>query len=166
MSNWKASVARKNGFGEKSRGSVLTALRDAVMHPSGDPVGSWIFESGATNAAPLVHRWCVRLGAWGRHVGREWCLGSTGPWQTDSCGVLSWSLQGQQRGCMGPASNRQLPQRECCGPSGTPSREGSEFTNTPAFPLVVMQCFSALNPCSHHPGNSKTPDARAPPTEI
>lgn len=35
--------------------------------------------------------------------GSEWESGSPEPWGALTLGVLAWSLQGQQRGCMGPA---------------------------------------------------------------
>lgn len=132
--NCKAGVARRSGFGERSRSSVPATLRDAVRRPSGAPVGSWIFESGATITAPLVHRWCVKLGAWGRHLGKEW--GSWGVMTAGGCWV--GHCRDSSKGA-GPCPNRGR-----CGPHQGPCLElgGQSLRIYQPFPRLGARLLS------------------------
>lgn len=61
-------------------------------------------------------------------------------------GVLAWSLQGQQRGCAGPALETALTMEGAVDHSRRPPLEwGQEFRKGPFFPLPMVQCSSASN---------------------
>ena len=52
-----------------------------------------------------AHRWCVKLGAWGGHLGSRWWLGSTESWSVLAIGRAVVVTAGTAARVNGPSPN-------------------------------------------------------------
>lgn len=142
LRDWEAGVAQEERVWGEAGALFLATLRRCVRQV--ESVGSWVFESAATHTAPLVHRWRVKPGAWGRHLGKA-VVGSPGSGLADSGECWLGHCRDRSKGA--GAALKGWNTR----PPGTPSRVGAEFKST-SLSLALLQCFPAPHTCSHHQG--------------